>query len=160
MPTITHGVTVEKWPQPGAIVRFFGLTRSRTHGHEETEKKKTPNGSTPTGYWRDSALSGRRYMWSGWNRSFQARGTLWTGGTQSFQPPGTLGTGGTQIFQTPTGTLWTGRTQSFHPPGTLRTGGTQSFRPPGNLGTGRHGRTCLSRYLVYICCGCEQLFSV
>ena len=31
------------------------------------------------------------------------------------------------------------------PPGTLWTGGTQSFRPSRNLGTGRHGRTCLPR---------------
>ena len=42
----------------------------------------------------------------------------------------------------------------FSPPGTLRTGATQSLRPTGNLATGRHGRTCLSRYTcnIYIVC--------
>jgi len=37
MATITYGITAGKWPKPGAIVRFFGLTPSRKHVHTKRE---------------------------------------------------------------------------------------------------------------------------
>ena len=84
MPTITHGVTVEKWPQPGAIVRFFGLTRSRTHGHEETEKKKHQ--------------MGQRLLDTGETQPFQAVGTCGVDGIGPFRPEVHCGLAGLSPF--------------------------------------------------------------
>ena len=38
MVTITYGIPVEKWPKPGATVRFFGPMPSRKHGHKKNTK--------------------------------------------------------------------------------------------------------------------------
>ena len=39
MAVITYGIPVEKWPKPGAIVRFFGL-RARPNGEQQNLKVK------------------------------------------------------------------------------------------------------------------------
>ena len=89
--------------------------------------------------WRDSVLSGPRYPVDHRDSVLFAPQVPWAlAGLSTFGSPGTLGTC---------------RTQSFQPPRyPMNWWDSVSFRPPGNLGTARHGRTCLSRYIfrVYV----------
>ena len=107
----------------------------------------------PVGWW-DSVLWPPGTLRTGWTQSFEAPGTLWTGGTQHFCPPRYPGDRRDSVLlapQVPCGLVGLSPfSPHFQPPGTLWTGGTQSFCPPGNLGTGTHGRTCLSRN-IYLC---------
>ena len=113
-----------------------------------------------------------RFLCAARTQSFPPPGTLCAAGTQSFPPPGTLWTGGTQYFQPLPSLLdWRDSVRLppqvprrlvglsyFSPPATLWTGGAQFRRQPRNLGTGKHGRTCLSRniFCLYSYHGCLQ----
>ena len=105
-----------------------------------------------------------RFLCAARTQSFPPPGTLCAAGTQSFPPPGTLWTGGTQYFQPLPSLLdWRDSVRLppqvprrlvglsyFSPPATLWTGGAQFRRQPRNLGTGKHGRTCLSRNILCV----------
>ena len=106
------------------------LSAARYSGDWQDSVLSAPTRRYPVA-WRDSVVVATRYPVDWWESVLQAPGTLWTGGTPYFWPPRYPGDWWDSVVSVPPGTLWTG--------------GTQSFRPSRNLGTGRHGRTCLPR---------------